>query len=105
MTQPRRSHISLSFGDGQDGHTIQLALKCQDCVGTGLVYSPAWQRWGEQVRALEVQGVDYLEAIDRCKPVPTEPEELQCVECEGAGMQPTQQGRAILDLVRTFSGR
>lgn len=101
--QPQRSHISLSFTDESGGgHTVQLALKCRDCEGTGMTYSPAWKEWSNRVWALEDEGVTFTDAVERCAPKPAEPDELQCVECEGAGMVPTPQGRAVLDLVYTF---
>lgn len=92
--QPQRSHtIALSF----DHHTIVLAVRCDECKGDRLVYSKAWAAWNERHPEWPVSD----EAL-RDDPMPNEPEELQCPECEGAGLTTTREGRVILDLVYTF---
>lgn len=98
--------------DGSD-YRLVLAADCRDCSGTGLVQSSEWARWLRRFEHEETRLKAVRPALDRGAIVdgavafageePTEPEEVECVECEGRGLKATEAGMTILSLVRAFS--
>lgn len=67
---------------------FQIRDKCTYCEN-GVTYSQQWKEWGEKFDAWNKahgnMGYSHPEVDqwERDNPIPTEPEELQCIECEG----------------------
>jgi len=80
-------------------------------MGNKIVQSQAWQNYFKKENELKAkyasEGMEELEADFKAwedmKPFqPDEPEEHECVECEGRGTIPTAEGLELLRFIRKY---
>lgn len=89
----------------------RLEQLCSGCDGTGVLLSEAWEQWDQrrtrlQLRRCAAEGTavmadlldESLAAHDRDKP--SEPREVACEDCAGAGTVPTSEGAELLAFLR-----
>ncbi len=82
-----------------------LQKKCNFCEGVGIVSNPVWIEWNQKVKEVQIkENISLLEASDKIPmPPPYQSEEIPCYECEGIGSLPTEQGKILLEFIRTFN--
>jgi predicted methyltransferase len=84
---------------------------CSYCNGSGIIYSPEWKDWQD---ALTKTGLSacmmdekYLQWL-KDNPMPNEPEEICCWECDGTGIRLSQSKllhEFITNLLYFFKGK
>ena len=72
---------------------MRLYDPCPRCNGSGVIPHPAWDEWWARNQARKPSERD---------PLPDEPEVVDCDQCDGTGMHPTEDGLAILDFLRRY---
>lgn len=73
--------------------SLILTTECQECHGRGLVDTPEWRDWYTRIRA-EPQD------LSKRDPPPAGPPSKNCGTCYGRGKRLTDDGLAVLDLIR-----
>lgn len=73
--------------------TVYLGLvleeKCKDCNGAGVIHHPSWRQWWLTHRELPPE--DHW--------LRKEPEEMECLACNGTGYAPTDLGHRVLEFL------
>lgn len=118
---------SIGFGIGVQTalgtHYVRLDRACDQCRN-GVIPNPEWQEWGakwdkfrEAIAGLQHEGCDHISGDEGCDlciletnyfaahPLPKEPEEEPCGECEGNGFVLTPEGFALLQFFDRYRGQ